>query len=158
MSKQQDIRIIKKYPNRRIYDMQESRYITLNDVKQMIINNIEFKVVDAHSKKDITRSILLQIIIDQESENDPLFSTESLERFIRYYGSSQNQHFSNFINQSLAFFQQQQEHFQSHMNDMLDQTPLTLWSNMGKQNMQMWQKMQQEWLSSLTKPDSNKED
>ncbi len=154
----QDIRIIKKYPNRRIYDMQESRYITLGDVKKMIIENVDFKVVDAHSQKDITRNILLQIIIDQESEKDPLFSTENLQRFIRYYGGNQNQHFSNFMNQSLAFFQQQQEHFQSRMNEMLDQNPLNFWSSVGQQNMQMWQKMQQDWFSSLTKNESGKED
>jgi len=158
MNEQKEIRIIKKYPNRRIYDMEESRYITLSEVKQMIIENVEFKVVDAHSKKDITRNILLQIIIDQESEKDPLFSTENLQRFIRYYGGNQNQHFSNFLNQSLAFFQQQQEHFQSRMNEMLDQNPLNFWSNVGQQNMQMWQKMQQDWFSSLARHEDKKEE
>ncbi|MCY4050157.1 MAG: polyhydroxyalkanoate synthesis repressor PhaR [Gammaproteobacteria bacterium] len=156
MNEEQDFRIIKKYPNRRIYDMEESRYITLTEVKKLIIDNVDFKVVDAHSKKDITRSILLQIIIDQESEKDPLFTNENLQRFIRYYGGNQNQHFANFMNQSLAFFQQQQEHFQSRMNEMLDQNPLNFWSSVGQQNMQMWQKMQQDWFSSLTKQDDKK--
>ena len=156
MNEEQDFRIIKKYPNRRIYDMEESRYITLTEVKKLIIDNVDFKVVDAHSKKDITRSILLQIIIYQESEKDPLFTNENLQRFIRYYGGNQNQHFANFMNQSLAFFQQQQEHFQSRMNEMLDQNPLNFWSSVGQQNMQMWQKMQQDWFSSLTKQDDKK--
>ncbi len=158
MNEQQNVRIIKKYPNRRIYDMEESRYITLSEVKKLIIDNVEFKVIDAHSKKDITRSILLQIIIDQESEKDPLFTNENLQRFIRYYGGNQNQHFASFMNQSLAFFQQQQEHFQSRMNEILDQNPLNFWSSVGQQNMQMWQKMQQDWFSSLTQKEDKKED
>lgn len=155
---QQDIRIIKKYPNRRIYDTGQSRYITLNDVKNLITDNVEFKVIDAHSKKDITRSILLQIIIEQESEKNPLFSTENLQRFIKYYGANQNQQFSDFINQSLSFFQQQQEQFQSNMNDMLDQSPLKFWSDVGQQNMQMWQKMQKEWFASIQKPDQDEKE
>lgn len=155
---QQDIRIIKKYPNRRIYDTEQSRYITLNDVKNLITDNVEFKVIDAHSKKDITRSILLQIIIEQESEKNPLFSTENLQRFIKYYGANQNQQFSDFINQSLAFFQQQQEQFQSSMNDMLDQSPLKFWSEVGQQNMQMWQEMQKEWFASIQKPDQEEKE
>ncbi len=136
------VRTIKKYPNRRIYDTHESKYITINDVRDMVVNGIEFKVVDTQSKKDITRSILLQIIIDQESESDPLFSTDNLQNFIRYYGENQQQGFSDFINQSLSFFQQQQEQFQSNMSDIMENNPVKVWSDISKQNMEMWQQMQ----------------
>ena len=136
------VRTIKKYPNRRIYDTHDSKYITINDVRDMVVNGIEFKVIDTQSKKDITRSILLQIIIDQESESDPLFSTDNLQNFIRYYGENQQQGFSDFINQSLSFFQQQQEQFQSNMSDIMENNPVKVWSDISKQNMEMWQQMQ----------------
>ncbi len=142
MSTEDNIRIIKKYPNRRIYDTQESRYITLGDVRDMVIEGVDFQVIDTQSKKDITRSILLQIIIEQESEADPLFSTDNLQDFIRYYGESQRQGFSDFINQSLSFFQQQQDQFQDRMSELMDQSPVRMWSDISRQNMQMWEDMQ----------------
>ena len=144
-------RIIKKYPNRRIYDTHESSYITLNDVRNMIIKGVNFKVIDAQTKTDITRNILLQIIIEQESENNPLFSTDNLQDFIKYYGKNQGQNFSSFINQSLTFFQQQQEQFQSSMGNMLEQNPMQVWTEIGKQNMKMWQGMQKDWFSNISK-------
>ncbi len=136
------VRIIKKYPNRRIYDTQDSKYITISDVRNMIIEGIEFKIIDAKSKQDITRSVLLQIIIEQESETNPLFTTENLQNFIRYYGKNQQQGFSDFIGQSLSFFQQQQDQFQSNMTEMIDQSPVKVWSDISKQNMELWQQMQ----------------
>ena len=111
---EENIRIIKKYPNRRIYDTHDSKYITITDVRDMVVEGIEFKIIDAKSKKDITRNVLLQIIIEQESENNPLFSTDNLQNFIRYYGANQQKGFSEFMNQSLAFFQQQQAHLHTH--------------------------------------------
>lgn len=136
------IRTIKKYPNRRIYDTQDSKYITVNDVRDMVVEGVEFKVIDTQSKKDITRSILLQIIIEQESDTDPLFSTDNLQDFIRYYGANQQQGFSDFMNQSLAFFQDQQDQFQSNMQEMIDRNPVKMWSDISKRNLQMWQEMQ----------------
>ena len=136
------IRIIKKYPNRRIYDTQDSKYITLDAVREMVVQGIEFKVIDTQSKKDITRSILLQIIIEQESDSNPLFSTDNLQNFIRYYGANQGQGFSDFLNQSLDFFQQQQEQFQNQMSEMMEHSPVKMWSDMSRRNMAMWQDMQ----------------
>ena len=135
-------RIIKKYPNRRIYDTHDSKYITVSDVREMVVNGVDFQIIDAQSEKDITRSVLLQIIIEQESESNPLFSTDNLQNFIRYYGENQRQGFSDFINQSLSFFQQQQDQFQSSMNDMMEGNPVKMWSDISKQNLDMWQNMQ----------------
>lgn len=150
-----DVRIIKKYPNRRIYDTTDSKYITLGDVRSMVVEGVDFQVIDTQSKKDITRSILLQIIIEQESDNDPLFSTDNLQNFIRYYGENQRQGFSDFINQSMAFFQQQQDQFQSSVSEMMEQNPVKVWSDISKRNMEMWQNMQGAWFggSSEEKPD-----
>jgi polyhydroxyalkanoate synthesis repressor PhaR len=149
----QKIRTIKKYPNRRIYDTEESKYITLNNVRDMIVGGIEFKVIDTQTKKDITRSILLQIIIEQESDTNPLFSTDNLQNFIRYYGENQQHGFSDFISQSLTFFQNQQEQIQSSMSEIMDNNPMKVWSDINKQNIDMWQQMQGMWLGNSGKKD-----
>ena len=81
-------RIIKKYPNRRLYDTETSAYITLADVKQFVLDLQEFKVLDARSGEDLTRSILLQIILEEESGGLPMFSADMLSNIIRYYGHS----------------------------------------------------------------------
>jgi len=79
-------RLIKKYPNRRLYDTQTSSYITLADVKQLVLANEQFKVVDAKTDEDLTRSILLQIILEEEANGTPMFSSAALSQIIRYYG------------------------------------------------------------------------
>jgi polyhydroxyalkanoate synthesis repressor PhaR len=81
-----DIRLIKKYPNRRLYDTQTSTYITLADVKQLVLASELFQVIDAKSSEDLTRSILLQIILEEESAGAPMFSAPMLAQIIRFYG------------------------------------------------------------------------
>ncbi len=82
------VRLIKKYPNRRLYDTQTSSYITLADVKELVLKHEEFQVVDAKSSEDLTRQILLQIILDEESTGAPMFSHDVLTQFIRFYGNA----------------------------------------------------------------------
>jgi polyhydroxyalkanoate synthesis repressor PhaR len=82
-------RLIKKYPNRRLYDTANSGYITLADVKLMVLENIDFQVIDAKSGDDLTRAILLQIILEEESGGLPMFSAEMLAQMIRFYGTAQ---------------------------------------------------------------------
>lgn len=79
-----ETRIIKKYPNRRLYDMTTSAYITLEDIKKMVIDHIPIKIIDAKSEEDITNSALLQIILEQEARGFPLLSTEILQNIIRF--------------------------------------------------------------------------
>ena len=78
-----EIRIIKKYPNRRLYDTQTSTYITITDVKQLVLDQEEFKVIDAKSSDDLTRAILMQIILDEEAGGKPMFSAPVLSNIIR---------------------------------------------------------------------------
>jgi len=78
-------RIIKKYPNRRLYDTEYSKYITLEDIRILVIENKEFIVVDARSKEDITKNILLQIVVEKEQGSSPFFSIEVLTQIIRSY-------------------------------------------------------------------------
>ncbi|MFT7724707.1 MAG: polyhydroxyalkanoate synthesis repressor PhaR [Roseateles sp.] len=80
------LRILKKYPNRRLYDTQASSYITLADVKRMVLDGVAFEVHDAKTQDDLTRSILLQIILEEETGGVPMFSTASLAQIIRFYG------------------------------------------------------------------------
>lgn len=85
-SNDKDVRLIKKYPNRRLYDTKTSMYITLADVKQLVLDNEPFEAVDAKSGEDITRSILLQIILEEEAAGVPMFSEQVLADIIRFYG------------------------------------------------------------------------
>jgi polyhydroxyalkanoate synthesis repressor PhaR len=80
------VRVLKKYPNRRLYDTQTSSYITLADVKKMVLEGTVFEVRDAKTAEDLTRSILLQIILEEETGGMPMFSTQVLAQIIRFYG------------------------------------------------------------------------
>src|SRR3954468_23280380 len=97
-------RTIKKYPNRRLYDTANSGYITLADVKQMVLEGIEFQVIDAKTQEDLSRSILLQIILDEESGGVPMFSSEMLAQMIRFYGSAQQTIIGQYIEQNVKAF------------------------------------------------------
>lgn len=98
-------RLIKKYPNRRLYDTQTSSYITLSDVKQLVLDNEEFTVVDAKSEEDLTRSILLQIILEEESTNGtPMFSSGALSQIIRYYGHAMQGMMGSYLEKNIQAF------------------------------------------------------
>ena len=99
-----DPRVIKKYPNRRLYDTVESRYITLADVKRLVVERIDFVVVDKKSNSDITRSILLQVIAEQEHLPEPLLTHDFLIGVIRSYGSGVQGLVSSHLEQSLRQF------------------------------------------------------
>lgn len=98
------IRIIKKYPNRRLYDTANSGYITLADVKQMVLEFIDFQVIDAKSGDDLTRGILLQIILEEESAGVPMFSSEMLSQMIRFYGNALQGIMGNYMEQNVKAF------------------------------------------------------
>ena len=134
-------RLIKKYPNRRLYDTAESRYITLDEVRQMALEEVPFKVIDRQSDEDITRNILLQIIMEQESGGAPLFSADVLARFIRNYGAAAQNGFSEYLETSLRFFTEQQQAMQEQMGKVLEGTPMDYWMKLGEQNMKAWQDM-----------------
>jgi len=97
-------RIIKKYPNRRLYDTTNSGYITLADVKQMVLESLNFQVIDAKSGGDLTRTILLQIILEEEAGGMPMFSSEMLAQMIRFYGSAQQTVMGSYIEQNVTAF------------------------------------------------------
>jgi polyhydroxyalkanoate synthesis repressor PhaR len=98
------VRVLKKYPNRRLYDTQSSSYITLADVKQMVLDGAPFEVRDAKSGEDLTRSILLQIILEEESAGVPMFSTETLSQMIRFYGHAMQGAMGAWFEQNMKAF------------------------------------------------------
>jgi len=142
-------RIIKKYPNRRLYDTTQSCYITLSDVRDLVLAETPFKVIDRQSGDDITRSILLQIIMEQESGGQPLFSADILEQFIRNYSDTTRKGFMEYMEQSVGLFTSQQTAMQEQMHKVLAGTPLDTWMKVGEQNMQTWQKMRESILGNL---------
>ncbi len=97
-------RVIKKYPNRRLYDTDKSAYITLTEVKDLVVSNMAFEVLDAKTNEDITRSILLQIILDEESGGEPIFTSEMLAHMIRCYGNAMQGVMGTFLERGIHSF------------------------------------------------------
>lgn len=100
----EQVRLIKKYPNRRLYDTKTSAYITLDDVKELVLKFEPFQVVDAKSGEDLTRSILLQIILEEETGGVPLFSCELLSGFIRFYGNAMQGMLGKYLENNMKTF------------------------------------------------------
>ena len=144
-------RIIKKYPNRRLYDTEDSCYIKLLEIKEMNERGISVKVVDSSTDKEITRSILLQIILEQESNNEPLFSTDNLVNFIRYNGETSREGFMHFMDKNLDYFQEQQSTFKEQFKGLTDFNPMDFWTTNTKGNMDIWKQMQDNFMSTTVK-------
>ena len=106
------VRMIKKYPNRRLYDTKTSSYITLADVKQMVLKQEDFQVVDAKSGDELTRQILLQIILEEESGGVPMFTSDLLSQMIRSYGSAMQGFMGSYLEKNIEAFQQMQKALQ----------------------------------------------
>ena len=139
------MRIIKKYPNRRLYDTKDSKYITLEDVKKLVLAGIEFCVKDVKSDEDLTRNILLQIIAEQEQhDGEPFFSTELLTQIIQSYGNSLQSIAGDFIEKSMQLFVEQQKQIQQAMTA----NPLTTMSELAEKNMKLWQEMQNDFFKA----------
>jgi polyhydroxyalkanoate synthesis repressor PhaR len=111
MAKQ--MRLIKKYPNRRLYDTQTSSYITLADVRELVMKQEEFQVVDAKTGEDLSRSILLQIILEEENAGGhPMFSLDMLTQFIRTYGSAMQGLMGDYLEKNIQAFLEIQKNIQ----------------------------------------------
>lgn len=137
-------RLIKKYPNRRLYDTEASKYITLPQLRRLIIQGESIKVIDSTTEADITRNILLQIILESESGGEPLFTADMLAQIIRFYGGAMQGIFARYLEQSLSLFTQQQEQFMRH----LDEDPFSAMTQMAQKNMQMWSDLQKSFFNA----------
>lgn len=141
------MRVIKKYPNRRLYDTEKSSYITLAEVHKIIKSGKEFKVVDADSGEDITRSILVQIIIDQENGETPIFTTDMLTKFIRFYDDAAQNLFGEFLEKNMQMFTEQQKQM---MGGLIDNPVTRIVQETTERNLMFWQDMQQKFLDIAT--------
>lgn len=120
----QETRLIKKYPNRRLYDTATSSYITLADVKQLVLDNVVFKVVDAKSDEDLTRSILLQIILEEEGSGAPIFSSEMLCQIIRFYGHALQEMMGSYLEKNIHTFMDIQRRLQEQGANKMGENPM----------------------------------
>jgi len=142
------IRIIKKYPNRRLYDTEISSYITLEEVRQLVLDGDEFEVRDAKSGDDLTRTVLLQIISEHEGEGQPMFTTQLLSQVIRFYGDSMQGFMGSYLEKSLQIFLDQQGKFRSQLNNILGQTPWSMLNDMTERNLDLWKSVQDGFLKA----------
>ena len=146
------IRIIKKYPNRRLYDTEISSYITIEDVRQLILDGESFEVRDAKSGEDLTRSVLLQIISEQEQDGEPILSTQMLSQIIRFYGDSLQGFMGNYLERSVQLFMEQQQGFRQQMGNLLGQSPWTAMNQLTERNMELWQELQRSLTGTPAPP------
>ena len=144
-------RIIKKYPNRRLYDTELSRYITLADVRTLVMDSVEFRVVDANTEEDITRSILLQIILEQEGGGQPLFTTEALSQMIRFYGATMQGVFATYLEKSLGLFKDQQLRMSEHLKGLSSANPFNFMADMTQRNLELWKEIQDSMFGGMSK-------
>ncbi len=149
-------RLIKKYPNRRLYDTAESKYVALDDIKRLVLNDVPLNVVDARTGEDITRSILLQVIVEQEERGQPILTTELMEKIIRFYGDALQALMATFLERSVDSFIAQQEALHQRVADLMEQTPLSVLTDMAEKNVEVWKRMQEVSTKAL-RPESQQD-
>jgi len=124
------LRLIKKYPNRRLYDTRTSSYITLADVKELVLKHEQFQVVDAKTGDDLTRSILLQIILEEEAGGMPMFTSDLLSQLIRFYGNAMQGMVGNYLEKNMQTF--------VHVQKQLQEQSKTMYGDNTKINKDLW--------------------
>ncbi|BFI95741.1 MAG: polyhydroxyalkanoate synthesis repressor PhaR [Rhodanobacter sp.] len=144
----QNKRTIKKYPNRRLYDTEISSYITLEEVRQLVLDNEDFEVRDAKTGEDLTRSVLLQIISEHEEKGQPMLSPQLLSQIIRFYGDSLQGFMGPYLERSLQVFLDQQQQFRTQLNSLMGQTPWAMVNELTERNMDAWKTMQRGLLDA----------
>ena len=133
------MRIIKKYPNRRLYDTATSGYITLTDVRQMVVENTPFEVRDAKTNEELTRTILLQIILDEEAVGVPMFSNDMLSQMIRFYGGAMQGVVGGLFEQNVRAFTEFQKNIAEKGGTLIGSTG----ADGGQVGSEVWQQFMQ---------------
>lgn len=142
-------RVIKKYPNRRLYDTAESRYITLADVRKLVIDRVDFVVLDKTTQDDITRSILLQVISEQEHASEPVMSRDFLSQIIRSYGGNMQSVVGSYLEQSLKLFDAQQREIRDKVRGVVGVDPVDAVTQIAQKNYQRWRAVQDDIFRTL---------
>jgi polyhydroxyalkanoate synthesis repressor PhaR len=144
-------RIIKKYANRRLYDSTGSRHVTLDDIRKMIVSGEKVKIIDDKSGEDLTRSVMLQVISEQEQFGTPVLSLELLEAIIRFYGNPVQEMLTKYMEQSVGALARQQQVMRAEMAKALE-GPMAPMAEFARQNMEQWSKIQASMLSAFAPP------
>ncbi len=145
------MRTLKKYPNRRLYDTSQSCYVTIDNVRDLVLGHERFRVLDSKSGEDLTRTILLQIILEQENDaGEHVLTNEVLQHLIRFYGSGMQTNMAHFLEQSISFFLNQQETMQDQMRTVIGATPIGMLQKMTEDNMKLWESMSKSMLGKMT--------
>lgn len=139
-------RVITKYPNRRLYDTEESRYVTLADVRDLVINKTDFVVIDRKTSDDITRSILLQVITEQEQRGEAVMSEDFLSQVIRSYGKVVPGFAADYLEESMNFFMTQQQNLRSQVKRVVGLDPFAAVADVAQKNFARWKSLQEEVL------------
>ncbi len=136
------MRTFKKYPNRRLYDIQESKYVTVEDIRKIILKGESISVVDSKTEKDLTRTVLMQIISEQEGEgHEPILTDRVLEQLIRFYGDAMQSIVGRYIEQSIMTFLDHQERYQRSVRGLAGAEPINMMRKAMEQNMDFWNRM-----------------
>jgi polyhydroxyalkanoate synthesis repressor PhaR len=143
-------RVIKKYPNRRLYDTVESRYITLADIRRLVIDKVDFVVIDKKSQEDITRSILLQVIAEQEHTGEPLMSQDFLSQIIRSYGSAMQSFVGSYLEQSLKLLATQQQQIREQMRGTTGADAFDSIATLTQHNLERWRSVQEDIFRAMS--------
>lgn len=142
-------RVIKKYPNRRLYDTEISSYITIEDVRQLIVDGEDFEVRDAKTGEELTRQVLLQIISEHEGDGQPMLSTQLLSQIIRFYGDSLQGFMGSYLERSMQMFLEQQDQFRRQIGGAIGQSPWTMMNQLTERNLEMWKEFQQNLIGGM---------
>jgi polyhydroxyalkanoate synthesis repressor PhaR len=145
-------RVIRKYPNRRLYDTVESRYVTLADIRRLVVERIDFVVLDRKSQQDITRSILLQVIAEQEGAGESLMSRDFLSQVIRTYGSGLQDFVGKYLDESIQQFAREQREFRERFKNVVGVDPVETVTAVAQKNYQRWKALQEEVFNRLPRP------
>ncbi|HEY4491986.1 MAG TPA: polyhydroxyalkanoate synthesis repressor PhaR [Acidobacteriota bacterium] len=150
-------RIIKKYANRRLYDTQISQYITLDDLKKLIVSGIAVQIVDANSKKDISREVLLQLVSEQESLGQPILNEAILTALIRFYDHPMQKLASRYLEMALNLLHQQRSQLSKRMQKLM-RSPAQMVSDLTRQNAEWMSELQQTFMSAMSPSKSDEEE
>lgn len=145
-----ETRTIKKYPNRRLYDTEESRYITLADIRRLVLEKVDLVVIDKKTGDDITRSILLQVISEQEQSGEPIMSRDFLSHVIRSYGGAMQGFVGSYLDQSIKMFMSQQQHVRDRVKSVVGLDPVGVVTDITQKNFQRWKSVQDEIIRTIS--------
>jgi len=145
-------RVIRKYPNRRLYDTVESRYVTLADIRRLVVERVDFIVLERKTQQDITRSILLQVIAEQEGAGESLMSRDFLSHVIRSYGSGLQDFVGRYLDESIQLFTREQREIRDRFKSVVGVDPLETVTAVAQKNYQRWKALQEEVFSRLPRP------